>query len=467
MKLWVKLALTTVLVLLAATLSTGAAMLYQTLLYNQEKTMESGHQQLASTAYALARELENGPLTGYSEATKNSYVNYTMKKFGASKYILIEDGEVLCNMTPFDLADSRDERWQQQEGSAVIQKSGEQYILIEGQKVPTSGGSSYALVLVQDISALYQDMKRQMVFGLWILADAAAIAMLLIFLMTRRILKPLRELQKAAMDISEGMLTRRARVRTKDEIGVVADAFNRMADKIESQVTELSQVSEQRRQMLGSLTHELKTPMTSIIGYSDTLLHVNVRKEQQQRALWHIKEECSRLERLSSKLMNLMGLYENDSVSMEEISMEELFAHVAQMEKYHLEQMGMRLDYRCSMGKIRMDRDLMESLLINLIDNGAKASKAGDEIFLEGQGNRITVRDKGCGIPEDEIGRVTEAFYMVDKARSRKAGGCGLGLALCVMIARLHGAELEIHSKVGEGTKVCVVFPEIREESIS
>ncbi len=458
MKLWIKLALTTVLVLLAATLSTGAAVIYQALLYNQEKTMESGRQQLSSTAYALARELENGPLKGYSQATKNSYINYTMKKFGVSEYILIEDGKVLCNMTPFELADAGDERWRQEGGYSIIQKRQEQYILIGGQAVPTSDKSSYTLVRVQDISGLYQDMKRQMVFGLWILAGAAGVAMVLIFLLTRRILRPLRELQKAATDISEGNLGRRANVRTKDEIAVVARAFNRMAERVESQVTELSRVSEQRRQMLGSLTHELKTPMTSIIGYSDTLLHVNVKKEQRERALWHIREECSRLERLSSKLMNLMGLYENDSISMEEISMETLFQRVAQIEKYHLEQMGMTLEVTCSMGKRRVDRDLFESLLVNLIDNGAKASREGDKIFLESDKNRITVRDQGCGIPEEEIGRVTEAFYMVDKARSRKAGGCGLGLALCVMIARIHGARLEIESKVGQGTAVSVIF---------
>ena len=166
------------------------------------------------------------------------------------------------------------------------------------------------------------------------------------------------------------------------------------------------------------------------------------------------------MERLSSKLMNLMGLYENDSISMEEISMEALFARVAQMEKYHLEQMGMTLEVTCSMGNRRVDRDLFESLLINLIDNGAKASRPGDKIVLEGEGNRITVRDQGCGIPKEEIGRVTEAFYMVDKARSRKAGGSGLGLALCVMIARLHGAGLEIESRVGRGTAVSVIFPD-------
>ena len=106
----------------------------------------------------------------------------------------------------------------------------------------------------------------------------------------------------------------------------------------------------------------------------------------------------------------------------------------------------------------RIDRDLFESLLVNLIDNGIKASDEGGVIFLTGQDNVITVRDEGCGIPADEIKRVTEAFYMVDKARSRKEGGCGLGLALCSMIAELHGAKLAIESEVGRGTSVSVIF---------
>ena len=131
-------------------------------------------------------------------------------------------------------------------------------------------------------------MKEQIYFGLIIWAGASSGAVLLIFLLTTGVLRPLKELQKAAADISNGELGRRADVRTRDEIGVMAKAFNRMAEQIENQVTELSLVSERRRQMLGSLTHELKTPMTSIIGYSDTLLQVKLKKEQQERALWQI-----------------------------------------------------------------------------------------------------------------------------------------------------------------------------------
>ncbi len=320
------------------------------------------------------------------------------------------------------------------------------------------GEAAYKLVLVQDISELYQDMREQAFLSLLVFLGAVAVCVILVFLVTKKILRPLRELQHAARDISAGKLERRANVSGRDEIGLMAADFNKMADRIEDQVTELSKVSEQRRQMLGSLTHEMKTPMTSIIGYSDTLLHVNLKKEQQERALSHIKEECSRLERLSSKLMSLIGLYENDSICMEKVSMQELFEQVARLEEHPLKQRGIRLVYSCHMEDQKIDRDLFESLLVNLIDNGAKASEAGMTIYLTGEGNVITVSDQGCGIPREEIERVTEAFYMVDKARSRKAGGCGLGLSLCSMIAQLHHASLSIESEIEKGTKVSIIF---------
>ena len=105
-----------------------------------------------------------------------------------------------------------------------------------------------------------------------------------------------------------------------------------------------------------------------------------------------------------------------------------------------------------------MDADLMESLLVNLLDIAVKASKPGSEIELKAWDNTILVRDHGKGIPEEEISRVTEAFYMVDKSRSKKAGGIGLGLAICQRIAQIHGARLSIESTLGEGTSVYVIF---------
>lgn len=458
MKLWIKLALMTALILLISMGFFGAEMIYRSILYNQERTIESCEQQLRSTAYAIGRELEDGMKEEYSETTKRSYINYVVKKYGASEYILIEDEQEVCNLTPFVLKNPGDERWNQSQCSSVIQKRGEQYILISGKTVPVVGEAAYKLVFVQDISGLYRDMQEQALLSALVFLGAVVAAVILVFLVTKKILRPLRELQHAARDISDGKLERRANVSGRDEIGLMAVDFNKMADRIEDQVTELSKVSEQRRQMLGSLTHEMKTPMTSIIGYSDTLLHVNLKKGQQERALRHIKEECSRLERLSSKLMSLIGLYENDSICMEKVSMQELFEQVARLEEHPLKRKGIGLVYSCHMEDREIDRDLFESLLVNLIDNGAKASEEGMTISLTGEGNVITVSDQGCGIPKEEIERVTEAFYMVDKARSRKAGGCGLGLALCSMIAQLHHAVLSIESEIGKGTSVSVIF---------
>lgn len=460
MKLWKKLSLAAVTLLLLAMLTSGVAVIYYSVEYNQEKTIENYEQQLKYTAYSMGKELEAGLQAGYSETTMNSYVDFLVKKFGAANYILLKDGREICNLTPYKLSYSEDERWREEEPYSIIQNSEKQYILITGQRILVGVSEDYSLMLVQDISGFYEDIRRQALYSLMIYLCASLAVVILIFLITRKLLSPLRELERAASDISNGNLKRRADVHTRDEVGRVGKAFNIMAEQIEEQVRSLEQESERRRQLLGSLTHELKTPMTSIIGYSDTLLNVNLKKEQQQRALYHIKEQCARLERLGSKLMSLMDLYDNDSICIEEVSMEELFRQVAQLEEHSLMQKGIKLEYSCAMGKRQVDRDLFESLLINLIDNSAKASREGDTIYLIGEDDRIVVKDHGCGIPKEEIDRVTEAFYMVDKARSRKAGGCGLGLALCSQIARLHGARLVIESEPLKGTNVWVIFGE-------
>ena len=458
MKLWIKMSVITAAVLFVSTGISGAVVIYHSARYNKEKTIENYEQQLNVAAYAVSRELEYEPLQNFSGVAANAYYHYVIKKYDASMYILVEGEQVLCNLTPFELNNPGDDRWGGVEAYHMIQKLENRYILVMGIRMPVAGSDEYKLVLVRDISKIYEDIRAQAFFYVRIYLAAVLMAVVLVFLMIKKALAPLRELQRAAQDISEGRLERRAKVHTNDEIGDMAAAFNGMAAQIENQVTELSLESERRRQMLGSLTHEMKTPMTSIMGYADSLLHVNLKKEQKESALRHIYTECGRLVRISSKLMSLIGMYDNDSICMEEVSVDDLFSAVAEMEESNLKKKSMTLRYSCHMEKQIMDRDLMISLLTNVVDNAVKASENGSDIIMEAKEDRITVRDFGCGIPEDEISRVTEAFYMVDKARSRKAGGCGLGLALCGKIAELHGAELTITSKEGEGTAVSVIW---------
>ncbi len=458
MKLWKKLSLMTVIVLLLTTGPSGAAVIWHAAYYNVEKTRENYEQQLHFTALSLGTELSRNNMASYSAITQNSYLNYLMQKHGADHYILLWENRIACNLTPYNLNLAEYDRQANDKEQSIIQKTGDRYILIADKTI--SGGSmgTCRLILIQDISDVYADIRQQALLAGILYLGGAVLAVILIFLLTRKILSPLQSLQQAAEDIGCGRLSKRVDIRTNDEVGIVANAFNVMADQIEEQLTALSELSEQRRQMLGSLAHEMKTPMTSIIGYTDTLLHVRVKEAQQKRALAHIHQESRRLERISGKMMSLIGLYDNESICLEQTSIADLFARVCELERLPLSQKNIHLQTYCEMEDKMLDSDLFESLLINLIDNSAKASSPGSTIFLTGTENKISVTDQGCGIPEKELKQVTQAFYRIDKARSRKEGGCGLGLSLCVEIARLHQAELVIESEEGRGTTVSVLW---------
>ena len=457
MKLWKKISLLTAVVLFIAMGIFGGGMLYETWKYNLNQTVSSYQQQMKVNSYVIAQEINNNPLSRFSEVTRKSFLNYTVQKYGGTDYILLKNGQEVVNLTDYTLVSGEDARFNDQDPAYVLQKTDNRHLLVmENLKVQ--------LILVKDISGIYEEMRKQMWLFIMIYLVVIFFAVDIVFWLVRMVLKPLTELENTAGAISRGDWERRCRVRRNDEIGKVSVAFNRMADKMEEQMEELETVSERRRQLLGSLTHELKTPMTSIIGYSDTLLHVKISEEQQKKALEHINSECRRLERLSGKMMTLIGLYDEDRIHKEPYPVDRLVREVADLERYHMQDSQMELLAFSESWECEMDVDLMESLLVNLLDNAIKASKPGSVIELHGEKGCIWVRDFGKGIPKEEIPRITEAFYMVDKSRSRKAGGIGMGLALCQKIAEIHRANLVIESVVGQGTKISVVFQEETDE---
>ena len=466
MKLWKKISLLTAVVLFIAMGIFGGGMLYETWKYNLNQTVSSYQQQMKVNSYVIAQEINNNPLSRFSEVTRKSFLNYTVQKYGGTDYILLKNGQEVVNLTGYTLVSGEDARFNDQDPAYVLQKTDNRHLLVMGQTLKTEKKENlkFQLILVKDISGIYEEMTKQMWLFIMIYLVVIFFAVDIVFWLVRMVLKPLTELENTAGAISRGDWERRGRVRRNDEIGKVSVAFNRMADKMEEQMEELETVSERRRQLLGSLTHELKTPMTSIIGYSDTLLHVKISEEQQKKALEHINSECRRLERLSGKMMTLIGLYDEDRIHKEPYPVDRLVREVADLERYHMQDSQMELLASSESWECEMDVDLMESLLLNLLDNAIKASKPGSVIELHGEKGCIWVRDSGKGIPEEEIPRITEAFYMVDKSRSRKAGGIGMGLALCQKIAEIHRANLVIESVVGQGTKISVVFQEETDE---
>ena len=460
MKLWKKISLLTAVVLFVAMGIFGGCLLYETWQYNRNLTIDNWKQQVKVNAYVITQEINNNPLKKFSEVTRKSFLNYTVQKYGGTDYILLKDGKEMVNLTAYSLISGEEQRFLTGEPEYVIQKTDGIHLLVMGQKLKTDRKENFQLILVKDISGLYKERENQIwIFGILYLV-VIFFAVDIIFWLVRMVLKPLVELETAAVAISKGDWRRRIRVRRNDEVGKVSVAFNQMADQVEDQMLELEGESERRRQLLGSLTHELKTPMTSIIGYSDTLLHMKLSDEQQKKALEHINAESRRLERLSGKLMSLIGLYDDDRIHKIRYPMKKLIQGVADLERYHMQEAGMELRYSCAETEREIDVDLMESLLVNLLDNAIKASVPGSVIELHSVKDRILVKDYGKGIPAEEIPKITQAFYMVDKSRSRKAGGIGMGLALCQRIAEVHGAYLEIQSEVGKGTEISVVFRE-------
>lgn len=254
--------------------------------------------------------------------------------------------------------------------------------------------------------------------------------------------------------IAGGEYAQRVPVEGKDEIGEVSAGFNRMARRVEEHISALHAVNERQRQLLGSLSHELKTPMTAIQGYAETLQRVELPWERQQKALAYIQQECQRLSRLSAKMLELVSLSgEKAGIEGGRLDAAALAEMVRTLTAGRLAGKELKLEIRIEEGAwIFGDQDLMVSFLVNLVDNAAKASSPGQTIWIRGRERGIFVLDRGCGIPGKELQRVAEPFYMVDKSRARKEGGAGLGLALCSQIARICGGEFVIRSREGKGT---------------
>ena len=212
---------------------------------------------------------------------------------------------------------------------------------------------------------------------------------------------------------------------------------------------------------MGSFAHELKTPLTAIIGYADLLRTAALEQEEAMDAANYIFSEGKRLEALSLKLLDLLYM-NNKALPMQQCDAKQLIGSlVDHLRPVYLE-VGIDLRHRCEPGRCMLEPDLVRSLLTNLMDNARKALDQGGNIYVVSdwwEGNlRIRVLDNGRGMPQEALKHLTEAFYRVDKSRSRAQGGAGLGLTLCHRIVQLHQGSMDFSSREGNGTCVTVVL---------
>lgn len=320
--------------------------------------------------------------------------------------------------------------------------------------------------IVYDITSVYAaHVQEQNTFRLLLIAIfvvGSITSMIAASLLT----KPLEKLSSLAQHISHGDYSARLHIHSGDEIEALANDFNNMADTIEDNISELHFSMEKQEQFMGSFAHELKTPMTSIIGYADLLRSQNMSEDETNEAANYIFSEGKRLESLSLKLLDLL-VVKNQETILTPTDPSLAIQNVINVMKPELAKEHITLKSSCRKGCCMMDIDLFQSLIINIIDNARKAIDDNGLIHVAGtvrdDNYVIIIKDNGRGMPPEEITRISEAFYRIDKSRSRAQGGAGLGLAICNKIAEIHQAKIKYKSAVGRGTVVTITLPNIKE----
>lgn len=390
-------------------------------------------------------------------------VNAFRRYFRSDSAALYRGGKAVFNLTPYEFSAQAVSGLTGSPADDLtgVQAVGEKRLMLFADQMNTAAGQ-VEVFYYKDVTELFDRTGSLLVKGLLFAAAMLALTGLVLFCGIRRSLWPLRRLQDATARIAKEEYRSRAPVCGRDEIGELAESFNRMADRIEEHVGRLSRANQSQLELIGSLAHELKTPLTAIIGYAETLLTVRLSEETRNEALLCIRDEGRRLSRLQTKMMELVELYGEDgeAVKLQKVRAADLLERLRDLTAHQLSRRQLRLETVCTPSELvfDLDGDLVMSLLVNLVDNACKASDEGDVIIVTADRDGFAVRDHGRGIPASEISRVTEAFYMVDKSRTRRAGGIGLGLALCSRIAKLHGASLVIESEEGVGTCVRMKF---------
>ena len=320
--------------------------------------------------------------------------------------------------------------------------------------------------IVYDITSVYaaraqeQNTFRLLLIAIFVVGSITS--MIAASLLT----KPLEKLSSLAQHISHGDYSARLHIHSGDEIEALANDFNNMADTIEDNISEHHFSMEKQEQFMGSFAHELKTPMTSIIGYADLLRSQNMSEDETNEAANYIFSEGKRLESLSLKLLDLL-VVKNQETILTPTDPSLAIQNVINVMKPELAKEHITLKSSCRKGCCMMDIDLFQSLIINIIDNARKAIDDNGLIHVAGtvrdDNYVIIIKDNGRGMPPEEITRISEAFYRIDKSRSRAQGGAGLGLAICSKIAEIHQAKIKYKSAVGRGTVVTITLPNIKE----
>jgi signal transduction histidine kinase len=460
MKLSERIALpVSALLIVAILLVSGSLLVYarKTILALSKEQVEEKQRTLSTSFSEMANYYA---ASGDSDAVHASLVDYCFSRFADRTSVLLKDGEPVYSsvtVNPAALVPEDSEAYAS--GTAVACAAQGRNLFIAGSAAHI-GSRTYSVYVIEDVTEVHARIRRMAWIFAGVSAAVAAAGAVLVLAVAKESTRPIGKLAKTAREIADGAYEKRADVHRKDEIGLLAGDFNRMADAVETKISELEERNERQRLFIGGVTHEFKTPLTGLLLHTGLLRRAALSDDERDRSLRHIETQTAWLERLVQNLLKLTT--SGEEIELQRTSVPELLEEVEDGVAPKLGERGATLAVACETDELTLNAELFKSLLINLIVNAANAYDADAKekpILLSVAGKTFSVADRGRGIPKEAQDRIFEPFFRVDKSRSKKQGGSGFGLALVKAIADAHNASITVDSEPGKGTTVSVTLP--------
>ncbi|MCI9136884.1 MAG: HAMP domain-containing histidine kinase, partial [Lachnospiraceae bacterium] len=374
MKLWQKIFLYTLILVMLAVSMTSILLLQNSYSFslNQKKQSVYGEHTFLVTSFKsmmITERLKTNVIV-LEEKDLKKHMKRTFEKDGEGSGIMFYNGQgerVYANKEtelPRGLLDA-------------VQETGKSYMQVEGNHLYTASaesmeGKTYYVITVSDISDV-MEIHENMLWQIQIISMACAMVIALILLVVvKMLLNPLKRINEGTRAIAQGSYEKRIEEKGNDELSELAHNMNRMAEAVETNIKALKDVAEDRKHFIDNLSHEMKTPLTSILGFSDLLqIQKEITEESRIEYAGIIKSEAARMRTLSGKLMELITVGETN-LDWQQEDMEKLFREIGTSLKVIVDRKNMHFICEAESGTLLVDRELFKSLLYNLVDNAVK-----------------------------------------------------------------------------------------------
>lgn len=463
MKLWMKISAICGVILVLAVSISGEIIVDKARNNRWSSELDLARVELVNLANEFDELAEQEGLAKANELSRSVIAQYLFEEMGETDAILMQRDENIVlysnhqftsvDYTIVGLVNEKDASFnaETEMETGLDTTEGEEHLIVG--MIPANN-DEYAIYLVKDLTPIYEESEVLLRNYYFTSGITILIGLLFIMVLVRKSTKHLQSLSEVANEIADGNYNKRVMIESKDEVAEVGNHMNSMAIKIEAVVQELKEQIERQKLFIGAISHEYKTPLTGMLLHMELLNSIELDAEARNRSLEHMTNQCHYLEDITRKLTQLIVIEQNLSVS--EVDIAEFISELEEQVKSMLAEKQISLQIECDVKTMTFDKVLMQIALMNLINNACKATEKEGKISLRIRSKCIQVEDFGIGIEEQELERIKEPFYVVDKARNKKISGTGIGLALVNEVVSLHAGTLSIQSQVDSGTTVTI-----------